>query len=139
MKSRKTIIIGCIVAGILTILAGCSESSTQPEPTPTLTPEATESASPEPEVSLSPTQNSTPQTNAGGQEPQEQGEKMTALFVGRADPTTIEIMVDEEVKTAKLDEQMQEKMSSLELQDNQTITITYVMQDGQILVKDIIK
>lgn len=145
MKYWKRIGIGCAAAGILMVFAACSGNGTEPESTPEMTPEVTESVSPTPEVTPDSTPNSTPkangqqQGNAGNQGSQVQGEKMTAVFIGRADTATIEIMADEQVKTAKLDAGMQKKFSELNLQDNQTIEITYEMSDGQILVKDITK
>ncbi len=144
MKHWKTIGIVCAAGGMLLALAACSGNETEPEVSPTMTPEVTESAMPSPEVSQSPDTGSVPQQNgqqgnAGGQGSQTQGEKMTAVFIGRADKATIEIMVDEQVKTAKLNAQMQENFAALELQDNQEIEITYETKDGQIIIKDIKK
>lgn len=143
MKGWKTIGILC-AAGMLLVLAACSGNETEQGATPTMTPEVTESALPSPEVSPSPSAGNVPQQNgqqgnAGGQGSQTQGEKMTAVFIGRADQATIEIMADEQVKTARLSAQMQEKFAALELQDNQKIEITYETKDGQIVVQDIKK
>ncbi|MCI8485293.1 MAG: hypothetical protein HFH41_13295 [Lachnospiraceae bacterium] len=143
MNYWKRIGIGCAAVSMLMVFAACSGNGT--EGAPKMTPEVTESVSPTPEVTPNATPDSTPQQNgqhqgnAGSQGSQIQGEKMTVVFIGRADTATIEIMADEQVKTAKLDAGLQKKFSALNLQDNQTIEITYEMIDGQILVKDITK
>lgn len=141
MKYWKTIGIIGAAAGMLLALAACSGNETEPEVSPTMTPEVTESALSSPVASPSPSADNVPQQNGqqGNAGSRVQGEKMTAVFIGRADKATIEIMVDEQVKTARLDAQMQEKFSALALQDNQKIEITYETKDGQIIVKDIEK
>lgn len=137
MKWLKKMTIGCLIAGVFAWMAGCSGGVTEPEATPTMTPDVTESAAP------SPTNSAVPQQTAGAAasatSTPEAENKMTVLFVGRADATTVEIMAEEQVKTAQLDARMQERLSAMDLRDNQSIVITYEMREGQMVITDIEK
>lgn len=135
MKWLKKLTIGCLIAGMFAWMAGCSDGATEPEATPTVTPDVTESAAPPPTNSAAPQQ--TAGTAANAMNTPKAENKMTVLFVGRADTTTVEIMAEEQVKTAQLDARMQERLSAMDLQDNQSIVITYEMREGQMVITDI--
>lgn len=147
MKYGKQSILGGILAVLLIVLPGCSGDGgeLEAESTASMTPATTQSASPSPEASPSPAAsqgvaNGNSSQTTGNNEVGEtnlQGETVSVVFVGRADANTIEIMMDEQVMTAKLDARMQENITSLALQENQQIQITYEMEDGQMIVKDI--
>lgn len=137
MKWLKKMTIGCLIAGMFVWMAGCSDATLKPETTPTATPEVTEGAAPSPSSSSAPQQ--TAGAAANETSTQKEQNKMTVLFVGRADTTTVEIMAEEQVKTAQLDTRMQEQLSAMDLQDNQSIVITYEMREGQMVITDIEK
>lgn len=135
MKFWKSLTLGCAVAALLVTLTACSDTTEQPDPTPTTTPVATESTSPTPtEIP-----NATPRATASSSDAVKEGETMQVTFIGRADTTTVELMVNEQVKTAQLDAEMQKRIAALDLQDNQSVTITYEMQEGQMVITDIEK
>ncbi len=149
MKYGKQSILGGLLAVLLIVLPGCSGDGGELDamPTASMTPATTQSVSPSPEASPYSSANQsvandnssqTTENNEGG-ETNLQGETVSVVFVGRADANTIEIMMDEQVMTAKLDARMQENITSLALKENQQIQITYEMEDGQMIVKDIAK
>ena len=90
-------------------------------PTPVLTPQAT------PEVV-------TPQPT-----PEEQILSAKAVYVGRADSNFIEIMMNDKYVSAKLSEQLKTTFDSLNIEEEDAVTIEYTLEKGVYVVNKISK
>ena len=99
------------------------------DPTPTPTPTSAPTAEPEPEVvTPSPT-------------PEEKEEKLTAdaVYSGREDSNSIEIIIDGKYISAKLSSQLKQDFDGLGIEEQDKIKIEYTLKNGLYEVHKISK
>lgn len=118
-----------VFAGWAYMNSGNPAGQADPTPTPTPTPASIPTAEPEPEVvTPSPT-------------PEEKEEKLTAdaVYSGREDSNSIEIIIDGKYISAKLSSQLKQDFDGLGIEEQDKIKIEYTLKNGLYEVHKISK
>ena len=122
--------LGIVIFIAVIIFAGWaymnSGTSVNPEPEPTASPVVTVQPTPEIVVTPQPT-------------PEEKTLSAKAVYAGRADSNFIEIMINNKYISAKLSSSLKASFDSLDIEEEDNVTIEYTLEKGMYVVHKISK
>ena len=124
--------LGIVIFIAVIIFAGWaymnSGSPANPQPQPTVSPDIIPQPTPEEIVTPKPT-------------PEEQQQKLSAkgIYIGLADSSSIEILINDKYINAKLSPSLKASFDSLNIEEDDNVTIEYTLEKGVYEVHKISK